>query len=165
MQFTAKHLPFRQAYLESTPDPAEAAARLCDVWQIGDTPEDADLGAQLILQGKKRTTSSLLWHYESTGEPRPEVGQLNLLEDGSGAPVAILETTWLAEIPLNAVDDLRFIVDYAEWGETAEDWQARAWAYYAPHCRALGREPTPAMPLLCERFEVVYPLTPHTSIP
>lgn len=157
MGLSAKHLPFWHAYLDTTSDPAEATSRFYEVWQIGDTPQDADLGAHLIVQGKKRTTSSLLWHYEATGEPRPQVGAINLLEDGRGEAVAIVETTWLAVVPLNAVEDVDFIVDYAEWGETAADWQAHAWAYYAPHCRALGREPIPEMPLLCERFEVIYP--------
>jgi uncharacterized protein YhfF len=55
------------------------------------------------------------------------------------------------------VVDVDFIVGYGEWGVTAESWQERAWAYYAPHCRSLGREPQPDMPMLCERFQVVYP--------
>lgn len=152
-----KSAAFWQAFLATTPDPAAKAQRFYGVYQTGDTAEDADLGARLILAGKKTTTSSLWWEYEMTGELPPKVGSLGIQEDGSGEPVCIVETTWLGVIPLNEVEDVNFIVGYAEWGETAESWQDRAWAYYAPHCRELGREPRLDMPMLCERFQVIYP--------
>jgi hypothetical protein len=34
---------------------------------------------------------------------------------------------------------------------------AQRWAIYAERCRVLGKAPTPEMPLVCERFKVVYP--------
>jgi uncharacterized protein YhfF len=157
LEIGPKSIAFWQRYLTTTPNPVEAERRFYEVYRIGDTAEDADLGARLISEGKKTTTSSLLWEYEVTGKPPPTEGVLSLVEDGQGEPVAIVETTWLAAIPLNQVKDRDFIVDYAEWGETAENWQAHAWAYYARHACSLGREPSPDMPLLCERFRVVYP--------
>jgi uncharacterized protein YhfF len=154
-----KTAAFWQAYLATVPDPAAAAARFYEVFRIGDTPADADLGAQLTITGQKTTTSALLWEYEPTGKAPPQVGALSIVEDGSGDPVCVVETIWLAVWPLNGVQDLDFIRGYAEWGETAASWQARAWAYYAPHCRALGMEPAQDMPMLCERYRVVYPVT------
>ena len=152
-----KSRAFWQAYLATTPDAEARAQRFCGVYQTGDTAEDADYGAQLIMAGLKTTTSALLWEYEMTGEERPFVGALGVQENGRNEPVCIVETTWLGVIPLNQVVDVDFIVGYGEWGVTPESWQERAWAYYAPHCRALGREPQLDMPMLCERFKVVYP--------
>ncbi len=152
-----KSRAFWQAYLATTPDAEERAKRFYEVYQIGDTAEDADYGAQLIMEGAKTTTSALLWEYEMTGDVQPFVGALGVVENGHNEPVCIVETTWCGVIPLNQVVDTEFIVDYAEWGVTAESWQQKAWAYYAPHCRELGREPQRDMPMLCERFEVVYP--------
>jgi uncharacterized protein YhfF len=148
---------FWQSYLAITPDAVERAKRFYEVYQIGDTAEDADYGAQLIMAGAKTTTSGLLWDYEVSGDARPFVGALGLVANGSDEPVCIVEITWLEVVPLNGVVDTGFIIDYGEWGETAESWQEQAWAYYAPHCRELGLEPRPDMPLLCERFEIVYP--------
>jgi uncharacterized protein YhfF len=148
---------FWQAYLATTPDAEERAARFYETYQVGDTAEDADYGARLIMEGAKTTTSGLLWGYEITGDPPPFVGALGVVENGRSEPVCVVETTRLEAIPLNAVTDVDFIVRYGEWGVTPESWQERAWAYYAPHCRELGREPQPDMPMLCEWFQVVYP--------
>src|SRR5215216_3096658 len=148
---------FWQAYLATTPDAAQRSQRFYETYQIGDTAEDADYGAQLILAGAKTTTSGLLWEYEITRKAPPFVGALGIVENGRDEPICVVETVWLEVIPLNAVVERDFIVDYAEWGETPQSWQERAWAYYAPHCRSLGREPRRDMPMLCERFEVIYP--------
>jgi uncharacterized protein YhfF len=152
-----KTATFWQQFLATTPDAADAEQRYYEIYQIGDTAEDADFGAQLIIEGKKTTTSALWWEYEGTGNKPPTIGALSIVEDGRGTPVCVVETTWLATIPLNAVEDVPFIIGYAEWGETAQSWQQSAWDYYAPHCRTLGLEPTPDMPILCERFEIIYP--------
>jgi uncharacterized protein YhfF len=151
-----KSVAFWQAYLATTPDGEERARRFYEVYQIGDTAEDADYGAQLILAGAKTTTSGLLWEYEQSGDAQPFVGALSLVENGQNEPVCVVETVWVAEIPLSAITDIDFIVGYGEWGETVESWQQRAWAYYAPHCRGLGLTPQRDMPMLCERFQVVY---------
>jgi uncharacterized protein YhfF len=50
-----------------------------------------------------------------------------------------------------------FVYDYGEWDRTLETWRARCWELNAPRCRALGKIPTREMPLVCERFTVVYP--------
>ena len=55
----------------ATSDGAGAADRFHEVFRIGATEEDADEGAQLILEGVKTATSSLLWEYEASGEPPP----------------------------------------------------------------------------------------------
>ncbi len=156
----AKSAAFWQAYLATVLDAEKAeerAKRFYETFQIGDSAESADDGARLIMEGAKTTTSALLWEYEVSGKAQPFVGALSLVENGRNEPVCIVETTWLAVIPLNGVVDTKFIVDYAEWGTTAESWQEHTWAYYAPYCRELGREPQRDMPMLCERFRVVYP--------
>ena len=89
---------------------------LLEVFQIGDSEQSADEGAALIKQGRKTTTSSLLWEYEVADEPLPQVGSLSIVEDGRGKPVCIVETTWVA-IKKFAEVDAQFASDYGEWDQ------------------------------------------------
>jgi uncharacterized protein YhfF len=147
---------FWQAYLTSLPHAEDAIRRFYEVFRIGDSPEAADEGAALITQGVKTATSSLLWVYQATHKPLPEVGSLSIVSDGRGDPVCVVETVTV-DIKAFAEVDAAFAYDYGEWDRTLETWRAHCWAFNAPRCRALGKAPTPDMPLVCERFTVVYP--------
>jgi len=156
MRLDAKAEAFWQGYLASLLDAKDAVRRFYEVFQIGDTHEGADEGASLIKQGVKTATSSLLWTYETVNKPLPEVGSLSIVTDGAGDPVCVVETI-AVDIKGFAEVDTVFAYDYGEWDRTLETWRARCWEFYAPRCLALGKIPTPEMPLVCERFIVVYP--------
>jgi uncharacterized protein YhfF len=156
MQLTPQTATFWQEYVRSLPDAEEALRRFAEVSRIGDSKQSADEGADLIKQGKKTTTSSLLWEYEAANKPLPQVGSLSIVEDGRGTPVCIVETTWVA-IKKFADVDAQFASDYGEWDRTLGGWRAHCWEYYEEQCRSLGKPATPEMPLVCERFRVVYP--------
>jgi uncharacterized protein YhfF len=156
MKLKPQTTAFWQQYVNSLPDAEAATRRLSEVFQIGDTEQSADEGAALIKQGRKTTTSSLLWEYEVANRPLPQVGSLSIVEDGRGTPVCIVETTWVA-IKEFAEVDAQFAYDYGEWDCTLESWRAHCWGYYEAQCRSLGKLATVEMPLVCERFRVVYP--------
>ena len=147
---------FWQAYINGLPDAEDAARRFFEVFGIGDSKQSADAGADLIKQGSKTATSSLLWEYEMANKPLPQVGALSILEDGRGTPVCIVETTWVA-IKKFAEVDAQFAYEYGEWDRTLESWRAHCWRYYPEQCRRIGKSATAEMPLVCERFRVVYP--------
>ena len=126
------------------------------MFQIGDSEQSADEGAALIKQGRKTTTSSLLWEYEVTNKPLPSSLSWIIVEDGRGKPVCIVETTWVA-IKKFAEVDAQFASDYGEWDRTLEGWRTHCWVYYEEQCRSLGKVRIPEMPLVCERLRVVYP--------
>jgi len=155
MQLDAKADAFWKAYLASLPEAKDATRRFYEVFRIGNTPEGADEGAALIKQ-VKTATSSLLWAYEAANKPLPEVGSLSMVTDGDGNPVCVVETI-AVDIKGFAEVDAAFAYDYGEWDSTLETWRARCWEFNAPRCPALGKIPTPEMPLVCERFTVVYP--------
>ncbi len=152
----AKTEVFWQAYLTSVPDAADAIRRFYEVFCIGNSPEAADEGAALITQGVKTAMSSLLRVYQATNKPLPRVGSLSVVADGRGNPVCVIETL-AVDIKSFAEVDAAFAYDYGEWDRTLETWRAHSWAINAPRCEALGEAPTPEMPLVCERFTVVYP--------
>ena len=156
MQLDAKTAAFWEAYLASLPHAEEAVGRFYEVFQIGNSHEAANAGAALIKRGVKTTTSSLLWAYEAASKPLPAVGSLSIVTDGSGDPVCVVKTTAVNIKPFADVD-AAFAYDYGEWDRTLEGWRAHSWALNAPRCRTLGKTPTPDMPMVCERFHVVYP--------
>jgi uncharacterized protein YhfF len=156
MQLDAKTAVFWQEYLASLPHAEEAARRFYEVFQIGNSHEAANAGAALIKQGVKTTTSALLWGYQAANKPLPEVGSLSIVIDGSGDPVCVVETIAVDIKPFADVD-AAFAYDYGEWDCTLEGWRAHSWALNAPRCQALGKAPAPDMPMVCERFHVVYP--------
>jgi len=147
---------FWQAYLTSLPQAQDASSRFYEVFQIGKSPEAADEGAALITQGVKTATSSLLWEYQATNKPLPAVGSLSIVTDGRGAPVCVVETLTV-EMKSFADVDAAFAYDYGEWDRTLETWRAQCWAFNTLRCQAIGKTPTPEMPLVCEWFRVVYP--------
>ena len=156
MQLDAKTAAFWQAYLASLPHAEDVARRFYDIMRIGHSNESANAGAALIKRGVKTATSALLWAYRAANKPLPEVGSLSIVTDGSGDPVCVVETT-AVEIKKFAEVDAAFAYDYGEWDRTLEGWRAHSWALNAARCQELGKAPTPDMPMVCERFHVVYP--------
>ena len=146
---------FWSAYLQTLDDPERAARRLYEAFRVGDSRESADEGARHVLAGRKTATSELLWAYEAGGQPPPAPGALSVLEDGAGRPVCICETLEAEIRPFGAVDQ-NFVADYGEWDGTLATWRRECWRYHAAVCRRIGREPSEDMPLVCERFRVVY---------
>ncbi len=156
MQLDVKTEALWRAYLASLPHTEDAARRFYEVFRIGNSPEGADEGAALIKQGLKTATTSLLWAYEATNKSLPAVGSLSIVTDGRGDPVCVIET-FAVDVKAFADVDETFAYDYGEWDRTLETWRARCWEFNALRCHALGKVPTPGMPLVCERFNVVYP--------
>lgn len=144
------------AYLRTLDAPEIAARRLYDTCRIGDSKESANEGTGLVLSGRKTASSSLLWEYEASGQAPPSIGALSILEDGEGRPACVFETTEAEIRPFDAVDEA-FAADYGEWDGSLPTWRRQCWRYYAAVCAGLGREPSEDMPLVCERFRVVYP--------
>ena len=78
-------------------------ARYFASMSIGHTPETADEGAALILDGIKTTTSSAHWEYPDGRIPFG--GALSVLLDGKGHPRAIVETERVEIKPFRTVDE------------------------------------------------------------
>jgi uncharacterized protein YhfF len=86
---------------------------------IGSTPETADEGATLILNGTKTLTSSPFWDYPDS--KIPFVGALSVLLDGSRRPRGIVETTRVEIMSLGAITE-EMARAYGEGERTVEWW-------------------------------------------
>src|SRR5215204_3451753 len=104
MNQSSKIETFWQDYIStiSEADRKNALAYLVD--DFADTPKAATKVGKLVRDGIKTTTSSLLWGLEHGGEPLPKVGEIDLIVDGNGEPLCIIELTEVEIKPFNAVD-------------------------------------------------------------
>ena len=113
-----------------------------------------ELGA-LISSGPKTATCSALWEYEAEGAPLPEVGLKTIILDGNGDPMCIVETTEVEARPYDEVD-VRFAYEEGEDARSLEYWREAHWRFFSRTLPGVGKEPTMNMPLVCERFRVIY---------
>jgi uncharacterized protein YhfF len=131
-------------------------ARPFSAEQFGDSPEMADELGALIVKGTKTATCSALWEWEAEGQTPPTAGVCTVVLDGSGAPLCVIETTEVSVVPFDEVD-AAFARDEGEGDRSLEYWREAHWRFFS---RALpkfvGREPSPDMPLVCERFRLLY---------
>lgn len=129
--------------------------RLPEVWAFGATPEHADELLDLVLAGVKTGTASSLWDYEATGDPVPAVGDYSVILDGAGGARAVLVTTEIEVVPFDEVT-AEHAHSEGEGDRSLEHWRAaheRYWRAYSENPRGFA----PDMPVICERFTLVYP--------
>jgi uncharacterized protein YhfF len=142
-------------YLQTLPpdSPARGEAYLAERW--GDSPQMADELGGLIKNGTKTATCSALWDYEAEGEELPEIGTKTVVLDGTGQPLCIVETTEVEIRPYDEVD-ARFAYEEGEGDRSLAHWREAHRNFFSRTLPNLGREFSPEMPLVCERFRVVH---------
>ena len=144
-----------RSYLDTLP--ADSLVRdeeyVAEGW--GDSLEMADELGALIADGTKTATCSALWEYEAEGEPLPEVGLKTIVRDGNGDPLCIVETTEVEVRPYEEVD-AEFAYEEGEGDRSLEYWREAHWRFFSRNLPSIGKEPETDMPLVCERFRVVY---------
>ncbi|MBC7878118.1 MAG: ASCH domain-containing protein [Anaerolineales bacterium] len=122
---------------------------------FGDNPELADELGQLVLSGIKTGTCSAVWEWEAEGNPIPEVGLISITLDGHNNPICILETTEVTLRRFNEVDE-DFARSEGEGDLTLEYWRKAHTNFFSRILPKFGREFSEDMPLVCERFKVIY---------
>ncbi|MBN2500349.1 MAG: ASCH domain-containing protein [Anaerolineales bacterium] len=155
MQNEDKITAYWQAYLETLPKELDKAALTYTAWAFGSGAELADELGALVVQGTKTATLSVIWEYEAEGEALPQIGELNIILDGKGTPICIIETTEIEVKPFNQVD-AQFAYDEGEGDRSFAYWRDAHWGYYQRELAKIGKAPHPEMEVVCERFRVVY---------
>lgn len=127
-------------------------------WPFGATPEQADELLDPILRGVKTSTASSLWDYDATGDPLPREGELSIILDGRGEPRALIETTRVRIAPFDEVD-AQHAFEEGEGDRTLGHWREsheRFWRQHSENDRGFETD----MPVVCERFRLLFPGTP-----
>ncbi|HWJ81015.1 MAG TPA: ASCH domain-containing protein [Nocardioides sp.] len=135
--------------------PSPLAAVPPPAWSFGGTPEQADELLDLVLAGTKTATAGALWDYEAEDSPLPEAGQLGIVLDGAGNPRALLATTDVRVVPFDEVDAEHARLE-GEGDRTLAHWREVHERFFTEHA-AHGRGFSPDMPVVLERFKVVFP--------
>jgi len=122
----------------------------------GDGPEMADELGTLIAQGTKTATCSSVWEWEAEGQTPPGVGALTIVLDGKGEPLCIVETV---EVTVRRYDevDADFAHDEGEGDLSLDYWRTAHRRFFTRTLTKIGLEFSEEMPLVCERFNRVYP--------
>ncbi|AFY46606.1 hypothetical protein Nos7524_0700 [Nostoc sp. PCC 7524] len=144
-----------QSYLTMVAGGNSSSDEQYDAEPFGDNLQLADELGKLVLVGVKTATCSALWEWEAEGSPLPEVGLKTIVLDGKNKPLCIIETT---EVKIRAFRevDAQFAYDEGEGDRSLDAWRTAHWEYFSRVLPLIGKEPTSDMPLVCERFRVVY---------
>ena len=146
---------FWQAWLATLPDDAPARDAPYVVEPFGDNPALADELVALVLAGTKTATCSALWEWEAEGNPLPTPGLFWVVLDGRGEPRCIVETV---EVTFRRYDevDADFAAAEGEGDRSLAYWRAAHRRFFSRTLPAVGKQFATDMPLVCERFRVVY---------
>lgn len=120
----------------------------------GDSPEPSRELVALIRDGRKRAGTSLLWSHEHEEEPLPEVGDVDVVVDREGEPVAV---TRVVSVKVAAFDevDAGYAALEGEGDGPLADWRAAHWDVFGRECARIGRVPAEDMPVVCCAFELL----------
>ena len=147
---------FWLSYLETLPERHPHRRLSAPIaWSFGNTSQLADSLGVLVQQGVKTATCSLLWEHETDGLQLPEAGQLNIILDGVGLPLCIIETVGVEIKPFGQVDET-FAAEEGEGDRSLAYWREVHRRYFSPYCTSIGRAFGDGTPLVCERFRLVY---------
>jgi uncharacterized protein YhfF len=126
------------------------------VWYFGLGREDALELCDLVLQGKKTATASLVWEYEEKPEDAPVLDGYSVVTDFDGNPKCVVQTTELRVLPFNQVD-AKFAFDEGEGDRTLEYWRTVHRKFFTECCLELGIEFDESMMICCKRFKKLFP--------
>lgn len=124
-------------------------------WHFEVTKEAANKLAKLVLKGQKRATASSMWVELHDSGVIPKVGDYSIITDWDGKAQCIIQTTQMDIVPYKDVTE-----EFARWegeGDLSLDyWKAVHEVYYKKECERIKKAFTEEMPVLCERFKLVY---------
>ena len=129
-------------------------------WYFHNNEEDANRLAELILNGKKRaTTSGLYSWYEDANVDLPKIGTKHIITDFDGKAQAIIEIKKVDTIPFNKISEAYAALDMGTEIEPLEKWRKAHWGFFASAMEENGEKPSEEMLLVFERFELIWPET------
>lgn len=145
-----------QQFMSGLPEDSHYRHRdfIAEGW--GDSPHMADELGALIASGVKTATCSSLWEWEAEGKPIPQAGLLTVVLDGANRPLCIVETVEVSICPYNQVD-AQFAADEGEGDRSLRYWREAHEHFFTRTLSKIGQTFDPSMPLVCERFRVIYP--------
>jgi uncharacterized protein YhfF len=144
------------AFCEARPDLAGPDTQHA-AWHFCDNQADADELAELVLAGRKRATAGALSSYEAEEEALPRPGDFSVVTDWSGAGRCVVRTTAVEVVAFDEVTE-EFAATEGEGDGSLAYWREAHRAAFSREFEGTGRSLQPDTPVVCERFEVVFPV-------
>ena len=120
----------------------------------GDSPALSRALLALIVSGRKRAGTSLLWAIEHEGEALPQVGDIEVVIDHAHRPALVTRLTEVDIRPMDQVDE-RYAAIEGEGDGSLAYWRRAHDAFFGRECARIGRTPAPDMPVVCCVFELL----------
>jgi uncharacterized protein YhfF len=133
-------------------DPATPYA----AWYFCDNRECANKLAALVLAGTKRGTTCLAIDPED--DRLPVVGDVTVVTDYDGKSQCVIRLTDVQVKPFAEVDE-QFAYDEGEGDRTLAYWKEAHRKFFMRRCEELKTEFSEDLEVVCQRFEVLYPLS------
>lgn len=146
---------FWQDFLSTLPAGSPTREEGYEAWSFGDGPEMADRLGGLVLAGWKTATCSALWELEAEGGQMARPGEKSVILDGGGEPLCVIETTEVAVRRFDEVDEV-FAREEGEGDRSLAYWRGAHRRFFAGTLPEIGHRFSDDMPLVCERFRVIY---------
>ena len=107
----------------------------------------------LVLEGKKRATSSSLLGYEIENAPIPKVGEKSVITYFDGTPGCVIEAVNVKIIPYR---EITYELAKKEGeDESLESWRINHRRFFTEEGEEIGYTFTEDMPVVFEEFEVI----------
>ena len=127
-------------------------------WHFELTEKACNELLDLVLQGKKRATSSSLAGFRAEDTAVPEEGELSVITDWDGHPRCVIRTTKVRVIPYK---DIPFGLARLEGeDDTLASWRKKHEAFFREEGKLLGYSFSEDMEVVFEEFEVVETIKP-----
>ena len=153
MQVPPRYREFWQAFAATRA--SDPTARFLEAFHFDDNEPSANELSRLVLAGRKRATAALAWSHDAENKRVPAPGDLSIVTDYGGNEVCAIETTRVDIVPFADVD-AEFAATEGEGDGSLQYWRRAHEAFFGRECKRIGRTPEPDMPVVCERFEVVF---------
>ena len=125
-----------------------------EAWSFGD---NADSLANLVLSGQKRGTSSAYDLYAAEGEPLPKEGEYSVVLYANGSAACVIKTVDVEVKKFCEVSE-QFAAAEGEGDKSLAYWRRMHEKFFTEELQTAGLHFSPEMKVVCELFEVVYPL-------
>ncbi len=146
---------FFMQYLTSIGKENDSRANIFMIDKFGDSPKMADDLLVPVLSGLKTATCSSLWEWEHEGNPIPKPGLLTVIVNGKNEPKCIIETLEVSIIKFNEADSV-LAHNEGEGDLSLNYWMQVHEKYFTRTLPLIGKEFSPDMLIVCERFKVVW---------
>jgi uncharacterized protein YhfF len=144
---------FWNAFASASGEPDDS--RFLEAFAFGDSESLANDLAALVLQGVKRATAGSLWAIQAEGKQLQKPGDLSIVTNWVGQPLCIIETEAVEIVPFREVT-AEFAAAEGEGDSSLSFWRAAHTDAFTRECSRIGRAFEQTMPVVCERFRVVY---------